>query len=435
MNLNNFIDKSLKVSTCANTTLGTYSKSSPIILLNKILTDIRSQSLKISDLSDQINIVKTFNTRLKDLAKSLHLSSSQFNIDISGNPYIIQNKIGQHYILPTHFEKGAYFSLPHFDHDLKKGPKQLPKIHIGKFTRFGKNSSVNAGGNIDIGNYVWLAPESVLLRQEHSAYGQPAVAARSLTMTRQPSIKINDYAWVGRGAIVGWNCQYIGYQSIVGSKSFINRWVGDYSIVGDHSKILNYLPYKAYLDIYYSPKFIQLLKITNWNKVNSEWITEFNSQFNSQATETWLTKILNNLSKGKDNILIYKTSARKIIDGLNGQRIDILLSDKKEIPFDLEIAKETHYMNMRIRHISENSLSIPADSANWYIDKYTGYKVVVALTNKISIKEIKRITNNYGYILLPSNLDINDNELKKIITLNLEKEITIYQKQEINQND
>lgn len=432
MNLKKFIDENLQISTCSNISLlEQYPKTAPIILLNKILMDIKSTSLKISNLTDQINIVKLLNDKLQNLSKSLNLPSNHFDININGKPYIIKNHVGQHYILPTHFEKGAYLSLPHFDHDIQKKANQLPKIHIGKFTRFGKNSSINAGGNIDIGNYVWLAPESVLLRQEHSAYGQPAVAARSLSMTRQPSIKINDYAWIGRGAIVGWNCQYIGRQSIVGSKSFINRWVGDYSIVGDHSKILNYLPYKAYLDIYYQPHFIQLLKISNWNKVNNAWIKEFNSQYNLHLNKSYLIKLLNDLSNTKDNVLIYKTPAQNIISGLKGQRTDILLSNKKEIPYDLEIAKEEHYMNLRIRYIDDKLLSIPADSAKWSFDKYTGYQVVIALTNKFSLQEIKRVTNNYGYILLPSNLNINDKELNHILTLNLNPEVSLYQKKEI----
>ncbi|MEE6666163.1 hypothetical protein PS423_01965 [Pediococcus acidilactici] len=235
----------------------------PIVKFNKVLKEVRNKSKKTKKLADEIAIVKYLKSKLEKLSSEIGLNDQHFQIDTTGKTIIVKDKSGQHYISPTHFEKGAYLSSPHFDHELNYSKNEIPKIHIGKYTRLGKGASINAGANIYIGNYVWLAPGSVLLRQAHNAYGQPAVGSRTIAMTQQPAIYVSDYAWVGREAIVGWDASYIGKASIVGARSFINKWVGDYSIVGDHSKILRYMPYKAYFMEYYKPSLKEILKISD----------------------------------------------------------------------------------------------------------------------------------------------------------------------------
>lgn len=89
-----------------------------------------------------------FKKELKTLSQQCKLSSNHFQIDSDGDLLLIQNETGEHYISPTHFEKGAYFSSPHFDHELNFSSERIPKIHIGKFTRFGQGSAVNVGADV-----------------------------------------------------------------------------------------------------------------------------------------------------------------------------------------------------------------------------------------------------------------------------------------------
>ncbi|MEV6029496.1 hypothetical protein [Streptomyces sp. NPDC052036] len=114
---------------------------------------------------------------LGELAAELGLPEGHFSVDTSGDPLLVREGTGQHWILPTHFEGGAYFSAP-----------------------FGKGSGINAGGDITIGDGAWLSPGSPLLRQDHSAYGRPSIGARTVSMTHQPGIVLRDYAWMGHKA-------------------------------------------------------------------------------------------------------------------------------------------------------------------------------------------------------------------------------------------
>ncbi|WP_349533926.1 acyltransferase [Leuconostoc citreum] len=248
-----------------------FNNESPIVDFNNVLKKTRSLSNKSENVLDEMKVMNYFKEQLSEYAIKYQLDSNYFLINNSGPILVVKTKQGQHYIKPTHFERGAYFSSPHFDHELNYSATQVPKIKIGKYTRFGQNSAVNVGANITIGDCVWLAPGSILLRQEHDAYGQPSIGARTVSMTNQPSIKIADFAWVGRDVIVGWSAGYIGKASIVGARSFINKWVGDYSIVGDHSKILKYLPFKAYLFEYFAPTLEDVLRISDWQRVEKQW--------------------------------------------------------------------------------------------------------------------------------------------------------------------
>lgn len=249
----------------------------PIVLFNDAIRQVRGKSNETQTICDEIEIARMLKANLRHVSETLRLPEDHFSIDISGDPMVVSSGQGQHYILPTHFERGSYFSSPHFDHELDFSASQIPSIRIGKYVQFGIGSCVNVGGDLSIGDYVWIAPGAVLLRQEHSAYGQPGVAARTVSMTKQPGICMSDYAWIGKDAIVGWNCGYVGKASIVGSRSFVNKWVGDYSIVGDHSRILAYLPYKAYFLEQCKPSFEQVLRISDWQAIYDDWQSEYAS--------------------------------------------------------------------------------------------------------------------------------------------------------------
>ncbi len=135
---------------------------SPVAEYVKVLSNIRQLSASSSGLYDEMQVAVRLQNDLQALVKKFNLAEEHFQIDTSGEPIIVQEGSGGHVILPTHFEKGAYLSQPHADHHLALKADQLPKIRFGRYIRLGRNVGVNAGGNINIGDAVWLSPGSYL---------------------------------------------------------------------------------------------------------------------------------------------------------------------------------------------------------------------------------------------------------------------------------
>ncbi|MEE6729857.1 hypothetical protein PS421_09255 [Pediococcus pentosaceus] len=404
-NLEKFFNNNISISEVSGKdTLGNFSSEEfPVVKFNNLLKRIRAESKKTTKLSDEIAIVDKLKNALEELAKELGLEANHFSINNDGPTIVVGSGKGQHYISPTHFENGAYLSSPHYDHELKYGADDLPKIHIGKYTRFGKGASVNAGANIYIGDYVWMAPGSILLRQEHNAYGQPSIGARTVAMTKQPPIHVEDYAWIGKEAIVGWNAQYIGKASIVGARSFINKWVGVYSIVGDHSKILRYMPYKAYFMEYYQPQLTDVLKITDWNEIYREWISFYKNRINSFNKRSFLTDdILDVIKKIKFNekVLVINPNDPCFLDKLSNQtQVDILVDNSKITPFILQKAEELGFAKVRVRKNSKNKL-LPVDDNKKIFGKENGYDYLINGDNgNFTKKYLYRVLKHNGKII------------------------------------
>lgn len=362
----------------------------PIVEFNNILIDTKKISEQSNDYNDEISVMKDFKTKLSSFSKRFNLDSKHFVIDNSGKTIVVKTSQGQHYILPTHFEKGSYFSSPHFDHQLNYLPEKVPKIHIGKYTRFGKGSVVNAGGDIYIGDYVWLAPGSTLLRQEHNAYGQPSIGSRTPLMTRQPGIHLADLSWIGRDAIVGWNCEYVGKSSIVGARSFINKWVGDYSIVGDHSKILSYLPVKAFLMEYYHPSIEEILQISNWENIYQEWQSFYVKNKVYQQKNIIVSPHNVPLTNKDCRVLIVNPSTSEMFSKFTrNSNIDIFLEDKLLTPFILQKAQNLNMSNVRVRQF--NNIGRASVSSNQRVmGRETGYDMIIVPQN---------INDEYRYTL------------------------------------
>jgi len=382
------------------------SPDHPIIEFNKILMDIKHASTNSKNVNDEINAMTMFQTKLNNFSKKFNMKNNHFKINTSGPTIVVKDVMGQHYIAPTHFEKGAYFSSPHYDHELNFTVEQIPQIHIGQYTRFGKNSAVNAGANIFIGDFVWLAPGSTLLRQEHNAYGQPSIGARTVSMTKQPAIYVSDYAWVGRDAIVGWGSEYIGKCSIVGARSFINKWVGDYSIVGDHSRILGYLPYKAYFMAYYQPTLKNVLRISSWDRIYDEWkiYYEKNKSLYNQIflPETSQSNVVGQKLKSKGKVLIINPKSANLFNSFpKNTTLDIFSRNEKLIPFILQEASNMKMTNIRVRHISKgNQLFLPQNKKSMM--KETGYDIIITPSNEDFIKNKRNIIaalNSNGFLM------------------------------------
>jgi hypothetical protein len=163
-----YLSDSITVTPISEEHIPTYQgiddrKRHPIVLFNDAIRQVRQQSAGTKTLQDELQIARLLAAKLESVSKILHLPDDHFSVDTSGEAFAVSNSQGQHYILPTHFEKGAYFSSPHFDHELNYSALQIPKIRIGKYVQFGIGSCINVGGDLSIGDYAWLAPGSVLL--------------------------------------------------------------------------------------------------------------------------------------------------------------------------------------------------------------------------------------------------------------------------------
>lgn len=174
------------------------NSNSPVSDYTSVLKYLRKEVQKVTTQREEIEFAMLFKEKLAEFAVRYNLPEDHFSIDIGGAPFLVKEYGGEHLISTTHFENGAYFSHPHADHQMDLRAEQLPKIKIGQYVRFGRNASVNAGGDITIGIGVWLSPGSQLLRQNHDPYGRPSVGARTVAMTTLPAITLSDYAWVGR---------------------------------------------------------------------------------------------------------------------------------------------------------------------------------------------------------------------------------------------
>lgn len=349
----------------------------PIPLYVNALRELRKGSQAISGHGDEIRFSHTAHARLGAVATELGLSSSHYNFDTSGSPLIVRESTGEHVISPTHFENGAYFSHPHADHQLEHSIADLPRIQVGKYVRLGRNAAINAGGDVFVGDAVWLSPGSQLLRQDHDPYGRPSVGSRTVAMTRLPAVRLCDYAWVGREAIVGWNADYLGKSSIVGLRSVVNSWVGDYSIVGDQGKVLQYLPYKAWLMERFQPAVEQTLQISDWAAVNSDWLTTYrDNPLQSAHTATEVKALFANLSSSL-SVLLVGPQAAQLAPCFGEHSTDIISHSREHFAALLQWAQDNGQRRLRVRgDLSATALPF-ISGGHYHYRRKLGYGVVI----------------------------------------------------------
>lgn len=382
----------------------------PITRYVKTLRDLRKISQTTNGHRDEINFGVTFKERLQLLGAELRLPVEHFSINTTGAPLIVKEKTGEHLIAPTHFENGAYFSHPHADHQLGYSAEQLPTIKIGQYVRFGRNSAVNAGGDIDIGDGVWMSPGSQLLRQDHDPFGRPSIGSRTVAMTRLPPVKLCDYAWVGREAIVGWNADYLGKASIVGIRTFVNTWVGDYSIVGDHGKVLQYLPFKAHLMETYQPTIEQALRISDWASVNADWLTVYRDEYTLESSDVLpeeVTKLLK-VNGCKKFVLLIDPADNAQLQSVSGQAIDVIAGSRVRFSYHLQWAQDLSHQHLRVRAgLDYSALPFPS-AGEFHYRRKLGYSLVIANSapedepaRQVFVSELARVLVKGGYLLYP----------------------------------
>jgi acetyltransferase-like isoleucine patch superfamily enzyme len=385
--------------------------SHPIVRYAQTLKELRQQSAKIGNEQQQLAFGVTVRDALAKLGAELGLPEDHFSVDTSGDPLLVREGSGQHWILPTHFEGGAYFSAPHADHQFCLEAHQVPKIRIGRYARFGKGSGINAGGDITIGDGAWMSPGSLLLKQDHGAYGRPAVGARTVSMTSQPSIVLRDYAWVGRDALVGWNSDYIGLGGIVGTRSFINSWVGDYSIVGDHDRILQYLPYKAFLLGRYDLTVEEVIQISDWDRVNQDWRAVYAEdrarllpQDRHREQDREAAEYLAALGGRGHRVLLVRPRSLGLLPALAEARLDVATGSQALTPYLLQWADDQRSRRIRIRSDVDGAV-LPFPSAGvFHYNKRVGYDLVVSEYDEtavaVPLEELQRTLLPGGFVVV-----------------------------------
>ncbi|MEV4927265.1 acyltransferase [Streptomyces roseoverticillatus] len=379
----------------------------PIVRYAQVLKELRKLSSGIGNECQQMEFGQLVKRYLEGLAAEIGLPEGHFSVDTSGDPLLVQEGTGQHWIMPTHFESGAYFSAPHADHQLGLQDTQIPRINIGRYVRFGKGSGINAGGNIAIGDGAWLSPSSLLLRQDHNAYGRPSIGARTVSMTHQPGIVLRDYAWVGREAMVGWNSDYLGLSSVVGTRSFVNAWVGDYSIVGDHGRILQYQPFKAFLFGRYDLTVEEMLRISDWGKVDQDWrrayATESPALLDTGTDLSELGELTEQVTHLRSRALLIRPSSLRLVPLLAQGRLDIATHSGNLTPYALQWASDHKALRVRVRS-DLTGTTLPFETAGtFHYNKRVGYDLIVCEhapeMPAVPLAELERILLQGGVLI------------------------------------
>lgn len=375
--------------------------STPIAEYAKTLRILRNEVKDVAAQGDEIAFGLRFRDALSELSERLQLPDDHFSVDTAGSPLLVKEGSGEHLISPTHFENGAYLSHPHADHQLDLPANQLPRIKIGRYVRFGRNAAVNAGGDVTIGNGAWLSPGSQLLRQDHDAYGRPSVGARTVAMTKLPPIVLEDYAWVGRETMVGWSADYIGRCSIVATRAFLNTWVGDYSVAGDRGKILQYMPFKAYLVEQKGASFEDLLRIVDWGGVNEEWIAHYRSEVEPQVRSAEISKLDD--VDGDALVIAPRTPADLL--SIAGLRTDVISDERLTCSSLLQWCIDNRKFDLRFRgDLRRNLLPFPT-AGRFHYRRRSGYGTLLSFDRPSDqapdlVREMLRVAREQAAIIV-----------------------------------
>lgn len=399
----------------------------PIISYVRALNDLRARSGGISSYADEMAMMREFGDSLNEVAETLGLPEDHYSIDTSGEPIIVQEGHGEHVILPTHMEKGAYFNDPHADHQLDYTAEQLPRIQIGRYTRIGNNVGINAGGNVNIGSGAWLAPKSYLLLQNHSGYGRPAVGARSGAMTELPGITIGDNAWIGKESVVGWDTDYVGTGAVVATRSFVNGYVGDYSLTGDRGRIVQYFPWKAAAYENMGISFEDGLKISDWEAVQRRWLEGYRAYMREQECREPLTSVRTAIEtlQGRKRAAVLDMHPgignNVVIASASGLAVDAVAPSRALFGVILQRVTDQGKPTVRLRGDVQGSVLPFKDARNDRLKgKQAGYDLVLdtglpagmdpeVLAERL--REAARVTAAGGEILVSSCGDIDDRSL------------------------
>jgi len=98
------------------------------------------------------------------------------------------------------------------------------RLEIGKTTSIGRNSYLDARGKLIIGNNVSISPNVKIITAQHD------LNSNNFKYISSP-IKIEDYVWIGTGAIILPGVT-LGKGAVICAGSVVTKNVEEYSVVG-----------------------------------------------------------------------------------------------------------------------------------------------------------------------------------------------------------
>lgn len=183
--------------------------------------------------------------------------------------------------------------------------------------------------------------------------------------------------------MVGWAADYIGKASIIATRTFVNTWVGDYSIVGDRGKVLQYMPFKAYLLEHKKLSFKEMLMIDDWVSVDEEWLCYYRNKVEGNIINNILHEQIQ-LNKNDSVLIINPPNANGLAD-FTKQKLDIISTERRVCASVLQWCLDNNCYNVRFRgDFNLSSLPFLTGGSAHYRRKI-GYSLVLC---HLSAKEI-----------------------------------------------
>lgn len=114
------------------------------------------------------------------------------------------------------------------------------KIVLGNNVYLGKNTEIDAAGEVEIGNGVIFGPEVCIYSRSHNFDSEDLGALPFDNKFLIAKVVIKDFVWIGRRVIVLPGVT-IGKGAIIGAGAVVSKNVPDYGIaVGNPAKVVRY---------------------------------------------------------------------------------------------------------------------------------------------------------------------------------------------------
>jgi maltose O-acetyltransferase len=122
-------------------------------------------------------------------------------------------------------------------------------IVFGDHVHMGPSCELHGEGGIQIGNGVVFAPEVVVYTRSHNFDGKDLQALPFDDKVLVRRVKIDDYVWVGRKAIILPGV-HIGKGAVIGAGAVVSKSIPDYGVaVGNPAKIVKYRDKQKFTDL------------------------------------------------------------------------------------------------------------------------------------------------------------------------------------------
>ena len=114
------------------------------------------------------------------------------------------------------------------------------KIVLGNNVYLGKNTEIDAAGEVEIGNGVIFGPEVCIYSRSHNFDSEDLEALPFDNKFLTAKVVIKDFVWIGRRVIVLPGVT-IGKGAIIGAGAVVSKNVPDFGIaVGNPAKVVRY---------------------------------------------------------------------------------------------------------------------------------------------------------------------------------------------------